>query len=150
MTGDGTSGSVTELAHAIVQPAGWPRPKGYANGVLTGPGRMLFIAGQIGWDTDERLVSTAFVPQFAKALDNVVAVLRAAGGEPRDLVRLTVYVTDKHAYRAAARELGALYRERLGKTYVAMSLVQVADLLEDGAQVEIEATAVLPLEPAAQ
>ncbi len=136
--------------HAIVQPEGWPRPKGYANGVLTGPGRMLFIAGQIGWGTDERLVSPEFVPQFAKALDNVVAVLRAAGGEPQDLVRLTVYVTDKHAYRAAARELGDLYRERLGKTYVAMALVQVADLLEDGAQVEIEATAVLPLEPAAE
>lgn len=148
MSGDGKTG--TEVAHAVVQPEGWPRPKGYANGVLTGPGRLLFIAGQIGWGTDERLVSSEFVPQFAKALDNVVAVLRAAGGEPRHLVRLTVYVTDKHVYRAAARELGAIYRERLGKTYVAMSLVQVADLLEDGAQVEIEATAVLPLEPAAE
>jgi enamine deaminase RidA (YjgF/YER057c/UK114 family) len=107
-------------------------------------GRYLAIAGQIGWNERNELVGEAFIEQAGQALRNVVTVLRAAGGEPADLVRLTWYVTDKREYRDNAAALGAAYREIVGTHYPAMALVQVADLLEDGAKVEIEATAVLP------
>ncbi len=127
----------------VIQPEGWPRPKGYANGVAA-TGEILFIAGQIGWGTDEKLVSDEIVPQFEKALENVVAVLRAAGGSPEHIARVTIYVTDKTVYKAATRAIGEAWQRVLGKVFPAMSLVQVADLLEDGALVEIEATAVLP------
>ncbi|HEV3090188.1 MAG TPA: RidA family protein [Candidatus Cybelea sp.] len=126
-----------------IDPQGWPRPSGYANGVLA-EGRYLAIAGQIGWNESCELVSDNFAAQAAQALRNVVAVLRAAGGEPEHLVRLTWYVTDKQAYRASLSELGRAYREIVGAVYPAMTLVVVAGLLEEGAQVEIEATAVLP------
>ncbi len=125
-----------------VQPDGWPRPKGYSNGILA-EGKILFVAGQIGWDTEEKIVSDELVPQFAKALENVAAVLAAAGAKPEQLARVTVYVTDKTEYKRHAREIGEAWRRVLGKVFPAMSLVQVADLLEDGALVEIEATAVL-------
>ncbi len=127
----------------VVQPEGWPRPRGYANGIAA-RGELLFIAGQIGWDLEGRLVSDDFAAQFEKALENVAAVLAAAGGEPAHLARVTVYVTDKTAYRAAQRTIGDAWRRILGGVFPAMSLVQVADLLENGALVEIEATAVLP------
>ena len=127
----------------VIQPEGWPRPKGYANGVAA-TGEVLFIAGQIGWGTDEKLVSDELVPQFEKALENVAAVLRAAGGSPEHIARVTIYVTDKTVYKAATRAIGEAWQRVLGKVFPAMSLVQVADLLEDGALVEIEATAVLP------
>jgi len=126
-----------------IQPEGWPRPKGYSNGVLA-EGKLLFIAGQIGWDTEEKLVSDELVPQFAKALENVAAVLAAAGGKPEHLARVTVYVTDKTEYKRHVRAIGEEWRRVLGKVFPAMSLVQVADLLEEGALVEVEATAVLP------
>ncbi len=125
-----------------INPAGWPRPSGYANAVLA-EGRYLAIAGQIGWDERGALAS-GFLEQARQALRNVVAVVRAAGGEPSHLVRLTWYVTDKAEYRANLRALGASYREIVGDCYPAMTLVQVADLLEEGAKIEIEATAVLP------
>jgi len=131
--------------HQVILPPEWPRPKGYANGILAAPGRLLFVAGQIGWDTQEKLVSSEFLAQFVQALDNVLAVVRAAGGAPAHVARLTVYVTDKQAYIAQARAIGAAYRERFQGHYAAMSLLQVADLLEPGAQVEIEATAVIPV-----
>lgn len=125
-------------------PAGWKAPRGYAQGVVAS-GRTLFLAGQIGWDPrTERLVSPEFVPQFAAALDNVLALLAEAGAPPSQLVRLTVFVTDLAAYRAARRELGALWKARFGEHWPAMSLIQVAGLLEPGALVELEATAVLP------
>lgn len=127
----------------IVQPDGWPRPKGYANGIAA-TGTFLFIAGQIGWGTDEKLVSDELVPQFEKALENVKAVLVAGGGKPEHLARVTIYVTDKTVYKAHTRAIGEAWRKVLGPVFPAMSLVQVADLLEDGALVEIEATAVLP------
>ena len=130
----------------VIQPEGWPRPKGYANGVAA-TGEVLFIAGQIGWGTDEKLVSDELVPQFEKALENVAAVLRAAGGSPEHIARVTIYVTDKTVYKAATRAIGEAWQRVLGKVFPAMSLVQVADLLEDGALVEIEATAVLPGKP---
>jgi len=126
-----------------VNPPGWPRPSGYANGIVA-QGRHLAISGQIGWNERNELVSNDFLEQARQALRNIVAVLRAAGGEPEHLVRLTWYITDKQAYRAALRELGRSYREIVGEHYPAMALVQVADLLEDGACVEIEATAILP------
>jgi enamine deaminase RidA (YjgF/YER057c/UK114 family) len=127
----------------IVQPAGWPRPSGYANGVVA-EGRLVSIAGQIGWDASGRLCSDDLVEQARQALANVVAVVEAAGGRPEHLVRLTWYVVDKREYQAARAAVGRVYREVMGGHYPAMTLVQVADLLEDGAKVEIEATAVIP------
>jgi enamine deaminase RidA (YjgF/YER057c/UK114 family) len=127
-----------------VQPAGWPRPKGYSNGVAA-RGEQIFVAGQIGWNERQELVSDDFVEQTAQALRNVLEVLHAAGADAQHLVRMTWYVTDKREYLAAAERVGAAYREIIGSHYPAMSLVQVAELLEDGAKVEIEATAVLPV-----
>ena len=129
------------MSHSI-NPEGWPRPSGYSNGVLA-EGRFLAIAGQIGWNERCELVGPTLLEQATQALDNIAAILSAAGGKPGDLVRMTWYVTDKIAYRAVLRELGAAYKQRFGGSYPAMTLVQVADLLEEGALVEIEATAVL-------
>lgn len=125
-----------------INPENWERPKGYSNGVLR-EGRILAVAGQIGWNERNEFVSDGFLEQAIQALKNIVAVVHAAGGAPSDIVRLTWYVIDKHEYLAAARALGAAYKEILGSHYPAMSLVQVAALLEDRARVEIEATAVL-------
>lgn len=129
----------------VVQPDGWPRPRGYSNGVVVeGATRLLFVAGQIAWGADETLVGRGdFARQFDQALGNVAAVVRAAGGRPDAIVRLTIYVTDKRAYLDALAGVGEAYRRHLGRHYPAMALVQVADLLEDGALVEIEATAAL-------
>jgi enamine deaminase RidA (YjgF/YER057c/UK114 family) len=120
---------------------GWPPPKGYANGRI-GRGRTLHIGGQIGWDTNY-VVVTGFVAQFAKTLDNVLAIVKAAGGKPEDVASMTVFVTDIPAYRNSTRELGAVWRERFGKHYPAMALVGVTELVMPGAQVEIEAVAYL-------
>lgn len=127
----------------VIQPPGWPRPRGYSNG-MAAHGELLAIAGQIGWDEHEEPVSPEFLPQWAQALRNVAAVLHAAGGDPQDLVSLTIYVTDKRQYIAAGRDIGRIYREILGKHFPTMALVQVAGLLEDWALVEIQALAVLP------
>lgn len=127
----------------FIQPAHFARPRGYANGVLT-TGRTLHVAGQIGWEADQRFVSDDFVHQFAKALDNVIDVVAAAGGKPSDIAAMTVYVTDLDAYRRSATELGRVWRERLGKHYPAMALVGVAGLVHPQAMVEIQAVASLP------
>ncbi len=129
-----------------IHPDGWAPAKGYANGVLvSGEVRWLSVAGQIAWDADQNLVGTGdFVAQFDQALANVVAVVEAAGGTPGHVVEMTVYVTDKELYTAALRDVGASWRERMGRHYPAMALVQVADLLEPGALVEIQARAALP------
>jgi enamine deaminase RidA (YjgF/YER057c/UK114 family) len=126
-----------------INPEGWPRPSGYANGCLAA-GRYLAVSGQIGWNERNELAADDFLEQARQALRNVMAVLRAAGGEAQHLVRLTWYVTNKNEYRQNLKELGASYREIVGEHYPAMTLLQVAGLLEDGAKVEIEATAVLP------
>ncbi len=126
-----------------INPEGWPRPSGYSNGIVA-QGRLLFIAGQVGWNERGEFHSDEFLDQAEQAMRNVVAVLRAAGGGPEHLVRLTWYVTDKGEYVAASRALGNAYREIFGAHYPAMTLVQVAALLEFRAKVEIEATAVLP------
>jgi enamine deaminase RidA (YjgF/YER057c/UK114 family) len=127
----------------VILPPGWPRPKGYANGVIAN-GRMLFIAGMIGWDTQGVFHSDDFAAQARQALENIVAVLREAGGRPEHIVRMTWYVTDKHEYLAAGREIGKAWRELIGVYNAAMTAVEVKALLEDRAKVEIEATVVLP------
>ena len=126
----------------VLQPEGWPKPVGYANGVAA-RGRLVFVAGQVGWDTSGAFPH-GLVAQVRQALENVVEVLRAGGAEPRDLVRMTWYVVDRVGYRAARKEIGQVYRDVIGPHYPAMALVQVAGLLEDRALVEIEATAVVP------
>lgn len=129
-----------------IEPEDWKKPRGYANGVLVaGAGQLLFVAGQIAWDAAQQLVGRGdLARQFDQALANVLAVVAAAGGKPEHVVRMTVYVTDKRAYLAQTSAIGAAWRARMGKHFPAMALVQVADLLEDGALVEIEATAALP------
>lgn len=128
----------------VLLPEGWAPPQGYANGIEVDAGRIVFIAGQVGWDAQQRFHSEEIVPQFAQALDNVLAVLRAAGGEPRHICRITAFCCDKPRYLAARRELGAVWRERMGRHYPAMSMIFVADLLDHPAVIELEATAVLP------
>lgn len=120
----------------------WPAPKGYVNGMI-GEGRTLFVAGQVGWNERCEFESNDFADQFAKTLDNVLAVVRAAGAKPENIARMTVYVTDLDAYRNSLKKLGPIWRERFGRHYPAMALVGVAGLVEIGALCEIEATAVL-------
>ena len=128
-----------------INPASLGAPSGYSNGLLTEPGgRLLFIAGQIAWNEKHEIVDSDFVEQFDKALDNVMTVVREAGGEASDVARLIIYVTDKHEYRERTREVGERYRKHMGKHFPAMVLVQVAGLLDDAAKVEIEGIAVLP------
>ena len=127
----------------LINPPSLAKPRGYSH-AAAGRGRTLALAGQIGWDPDAKLVSREFAPQFAQALANLIETLRFAGGKPEDLISLRIYVTDKQQYLAAMKEVGASYRQHLGKHFPAMALVQVAALLEDGALVEIEGLAVLP------
>jgi enamine deaminase RidA (YjgF/YER057c/UK114 family) len=131
------------MTQRTLQPDGWPRPRGYANGV-SAAGRMIFVAGQVGWDAQQRIVPGGFVAQARQALENIVAVLACDGARAEHLVRLTWYVTSKAEYLAAGPALGAAYREVLGKHFPAMSAVEVTALMEPGAVVEIEATAVVP------
>jgi len=126
-------------------PAGWVKPRGYANGVAA-VGTQVFIAGQIGWDAEARFQSSDFAAQAIQALQNIVAVLHEAGGKPAHLVRLTWYVTDKREYLAALKDIVRAFRELIGDYDIAMSAVQVVALIEDEAKVEIEATAVIPHE----
>jgi enamine deaminase RidA (YjgF/YER057c/UK114 family) len=127
----------------VLQPPGWARPKGYANGVAV-RGRQVYVAGMIGWDGDGRFHTDDMAGQVRQALANVMAVLAEAGARPEHIVRMTWYVTDKREYLAASREIGAAYRELIGSFSVAMTAVQVAALIEDRAKVEIEVTAVVP------
>ena len=127
----------------ILQPAGWPRPKGYSCGV-SAQGALVFVSGQIGWDEHGRFPASDIAGQVRQALQNIVTILAEAGARPEHIVRLTWYVTDKREYLAAQNEIGAAYREVIGRHYPAMSVVEVAALVEDQARVEIEATAVKP------
>lgn len=128
----------------VLLPEGWAPPQGYANGIEVPAGRIVFVAGQVGWDAQQRFQSEAIAPQFAQALDNVLAVLAQAGGEPRHICRMTAYCCDKPAYLAARAELGAIWRARMGRHYPAMSMIFVSDLLDHPGLIELEATAVLP------
>lgn len=131
----------------VLNPTAWKPPRGYSNGIaVDGPGRHVFVAGQIAWDAEQRLVGPGdLAAQFDRALANVVAVLELGGARPEHLCRMTVYVTDKRRYLAATAQIGESWRARIGRHWPAMALVQVADLLEDGALVELEATAFVPL-----
>ena len=126
----------------ILQPDGWKRPSGYSNAVRSN-GEMIFVAGQIGWDENHKLVGDDLIEQTRQALQNIVTVLREAGARPKHLVRLTWYVTDIEDYQARSKAIGEAYRDVIGRVYPAMSLFQVSRLLEKRAKVEIEATAVL-------
>jgi enamine deaminase RidA (YjgF/YER057c/UK114 family) len=131
-----------------LHPAGWSRPIGYANGIVSPPGRLVFVAGQVGWNAEQRFDSEELVPQFEQALVNVLAVLGQAGGEPRHICRMTAYCSDKPAYLRGRRELGGIWRRLMGNHYPAMSMVFVADLLDAPGKIELEATAVIPIEAA--
>jgi enamine deaminase RidA (YjgF/YER057c/UK114 family) len=131
------------MSHEFLQPPGWAVPKGYSNGVVAS-GRQVYLAGQIGWNESQQLVSSAFAGQFRQALQNIVTLLAQAGGRPEHLVRLTWFVTNLDEYRAEVKDIGAAYRDVIGRHYPPMSVVQVAGLVEHGAKVEIEATAVVP------
>ncbi len=130
-------------AHEVINPEALGAPKGFSHGILAAPGRLLFVAGQIGMDADGRYPSDEFVPQFERALANVLEVVKQAGGRPQDVCRLTIYATDKRAYLDSLKAVGEAYRGLMGRHYPAMALVEVSGLVEDRAVVEIEATAVV-------
>jgi enamine deaminase RidA (YjgF/YER057c/UK114 family) len=130
-----------------INPPGWARPKGYSNAVV-GRGTIVMVAGQIGWNAQQRFESDDFVAQLRQALANTVAVLAAAGAKPEHVARMTWYVTDKQRYLASIAEVGAAWRDIMGRTYPAMTLLEVSALVEDRALVEIESTAIIPDVPA--
>jgi len=130
--------------HSVLLPEGWAPPVGYANGIAAAPGKLVFIAGQVGWDAGQKFQSEDIVPQFELALKNVLAVLEAAGGRPEHICRMTAYCCDKPAYLGARAELGRIWRRLMGKHYPAMSMIFVSDLLDQPGKIELEATAVVP------
>ena len=130
--------------HEILSPAGWAPPVGYANGIAATPGRLVFIAGQVGWDAQQKFQSDTLTLQFDQALCNVLEVQAVAGGKPEHICRMTAYCCDRSAYLAARRELGAIWRRHMGRNFPAMSMIFVADLLDHPAKIELEATAVIP------
>jgi len=129
--------------HDILQPPGWVRPKGYANGVAA-VGRIVFTAGVIGWTAEEKIEASDFVGQFRQVLENTLAILAEGGAGPEHIVRMTWYITDRDEYLAAGREVGAIYRELIGRNFPTMAVVIVAGLIERAAKLEIETTAVVP------
>jgi len=131
------------MSFTFINPEALGAPRGYSNGVLTGGGRLLFVAGQVAWDKEQQIVSDDLVAQFDRALENLITVVAEAGGKPEQVARLIIYVTDKDEYKQRMKEIGERYRARMGKHFPSMVLVEVASLLEDRAQIEIEATAVL-------
>lgn len=128
----------------ILQPPGWARPRGYSNGIAVKGGKTVYIAGQVGWTAEGRFADKSFGGQFRQALANVLEVLAQAGGGPEHLVRMTWYIIDREEYLAALREVGAAWRELMGKNYPTMAVLQVGGLVEAEARLEIEATAVVP------
>ncbi len=132
------------MAFEILLPPGWSPPTGYSNGIVAPPGKIVFIAGQVGWNAEQHFESAELVPQFEQALDNVLTVLAQAGGEPRHICRLTAYCIDKPAYLAGRREIGRIWRRKMGTHFPTMSMIFVADLLDEPGKIELEATAVIP------
>ncbi len=128
----------------VLLPGGWKAPIGYANGIAVDAGRIVFVAGQVGWDAQQRFASEDIAAQFEQALANVVAVLAEAGARPEHVCRMTAYCCDKPAYLAARAELGAIWRRQMGRHYPAMSMIFVSDLLDSPGKIELEATAVVP------
>ena len=131
------------MSHKILQPEGWVRPKGYANGVAAS-GRLVFTAGVVGWNPQEEFECDDMAGQFRQTLENTKAILAEGGAAPDHIVRMTCYVTDKHEYLDSAKEIGAAWRDVLGRVFPCMALVEVAALVEDKAKIEIETTAVVP------
>lgn len=132
------------MSRRILQPPGWRTPVGYANGIDVAAGRIVFVAGQVGWNADEKFESEELVPQFRQALQNILAILAEAGGKPEHVCRMTAFCIDKPAYLAGRRELGRIWKSLMGDHYPAMSMIFVADLLDTPAKIELEATAVVP------
>src|SRR5471032_1555572 len=128
----------------VLHPPGWLPPIGYANGISVAAGRIVFVAGQVGWDANQKFQSEELVPQFEQALKNILAILAQAGGKPSHICRLTAFCIDKPAYLAGRRELGGIWKSLIGKHFPAMSMIFVADLLDAPAKIELEATAVIP------
>ncbi len=130
--------------HDSILPEGWEPPIGYANAILAQPGRLLALAGQVGWNAAQVFESEELAPQFEQALRNILAILAAAGGKPEHIIRITAFCIDKPRYLAARAELGRIWRALMGRHYPAMSMIFVADLLDHPAKIELEATAVIP------
>jgi enamine deaminase RidA (YjgF/YER057c/UK114 family) len=128
----------------VLHPKGWAAPVGYSNGIAARPGRIVFIAGQVGWDERQKFRTEEIVPQFEQALKNVLAVLAEAGGRPEHICRMTGFCCDKPGYLAGRRELGEIWKRTMGRHYPAMSMIFVADLLDSPGKIELEATAVVP------
>jgi enamine deaminase RidA (YjgF/YER057c/UK114 family) len=128
----------------VLLPKSWAPPIGYANGIAVAPGRIVFIAGQVGWDAEQRFHYTEVAPQFDQALQNVLAVLAEAGGRPEHICRITAFCCDKPAYRASRSQLGAIWKRLMGRHYPCMSMIFVSDLLDSPGKIELEATAVVP------
>ncbi|MDM3870484.1 RidA family protein [Porticoccus sp. W117] len=127
----------------FINPEGWPRPRGYSNGILA-EGKTLYVGGQIGWDENEQFHSDDFIEQIAQALKNTVAILDAGGARPEHIVRMTWYITDRDEYLSRLKEMGEVYRQIIGRHFPVMAMVQVAGLMEARAKVEVETTAVIP------
>jgi enamine deaminase RidA (YjgF/YER057c/UK114 family) len=130
--------------HTTILPEGWEKPIGYANGILAQKGRMLALAGQVGWNAQQIFESEDLVPQFEQALRNILDILHAAGAKPEHIIRITAFCIDRPRYLATRKELGAIWRRLMGNHYPAMSMIFVADLLDHPAKIELEATAVIP------
>jgi enamine deaminase RidA (YjgF/YER057c/UK114 family) len=132
------------MVHRVLLPPGWAPPIGYANGIEAAAGRLVFVAGQVGWDEQQKFQIAELVPQFEQALKNIVAILAQAGAEPRHICRMTGYCTDKPAYLAGRRDIGRAWKRLIGDHYPAMTMVFVSDLLDAPGKIELEATAVVP------
>jgi len=131
-------------SHESILPEGWPKPKGYSNGILAENGKTLFLAGQVGWTEDELFESEKLVPQFEQALKNIISVVEKAGGKPEHICKMTCFCKDRDQYLESRRELGVIWKQIMGHHYPCMSMIFVVDLLDHPALIEIEATAVIP------
>ncbi len=132
------------MSHQIILPEGWPIPKGYSNGILAEKGRVLFLAGQVGWNAEEKFASEQLAPQFEQALKNILAIVTKAGGKAEDICKMTCFCKDREQYLASRKELGKIWKEIIGNHYPCMSMIFIVDLLDHPAVIEIEATAVIP------
>lgn len=132
------------MRHEIILPDGWVMPKGYSNGILAEKGRVLFMAGQVGWSAEEKFASDKLVPQFEQALKNIVSIVKKAGGQPSDICKMTCFCKDRDQYLASRKDLGKIWKDIIGNHYPCMSMIFVVDLLDHPALIEIEAMAVIP------
>ncbi|TAK49772.1 MAG: RidA family protein [Xanthobacteraceae bacterium] len=130
--------------HKVLQPDGWARPLGYANGMEAAKGRVIYVAGQVGWTPDSKIVSDDLALQVRQALQNIVDIVAVAGGKPEHLTALTWFITDTEEYNSKLKPIGAAYREVIGRHFPTMSVIGISKLIEEGAKVEIVATAVIP------